>query len=158
MVIELGLDSSAFGKGLTGAKQQVKYAMAEMKSGMSVMSASGRQLDVLQQKQRGLTNVMTAQERVVRSLKQSYDNSFVNGKATTQTGKLATQLQNATSKLASFKTQLANNAGAMAKMRVETTGWTGHLIKSVKEPLALVLKCQQWVQRLTECLVQLLLD
>ncbi|WP_170999553.1 phage tail tape measure protein [Paucilactobacillus kaifaensis] len=129
MVIELGLDSSAFGKGITGAKQQVKYAMAEMKSGMSVMSASGRQLDVLQQKQRGLTNVMTAQERVVRSLKQSYDNSFVNGKATTQTGKLATQLQNATSKLASFKTQLANNAGAMAKMRVETTGWTGALNK-----------------------------
>lgn len=129
MVIELGLDSSAFGKGLTGAKQQVKYAMAEMKSGLSVMSASGKQLDILQTKQRGLSNVMTAQQRVVQSLKKSYDDSFVNGKATAATGRLATQLQNANAKLGSFRTQLANNAAAIAKARVETTGWTGALNK-----------------------------
>jgi TP901 family phage tail tape measure protein len=132
MVIELGLDSSSFGKGLTGAKQQVKYAMAEMKSGMSVMSASGKQLDVLAAKQRGLTSVITAQERVVKSLKKSYDDSFVNGKATQATTRLATQLQNANAKLASFRTQLANNASAMAKARVETTGWTGALNKVSK--------------------------
>lgn len=129
MVIELGLDSSAFGKGLTGAKQQVKYAMAEMKSGLSVMSASGKQLDILQTKQRGLSNVMTAQQRVVQSLKKSYDDSFVNGKAAAATGRLATQLQNANAKLGSFRTQLANNAAAIAKARVETTGWTGALNK-----------------------------
>lgn len=129
MVIELGLDSSAFGKGLTGAKQQVKYAMAEMKSGLSVMSASGKQLDILQTKQRGLSNVMTAQQKVVQSLKKSYDDSFVNGKATAATGRLATQLQNANAKLGSFRTQLANNAAAIAKARVETTGWTGALNK-----------------------------
>lgn len=129
MVVELGLDSSAFGKGLSGAKQQVKYAMSEMKSGMSVMSASGKQLDVLAAKQRGLTSVITAQERVVKSLKSAYDNSFVDGKATAQTGKLATQLQNATAKLGSFRTQLANNAAAMAEAQVKTTGWTGALNK-----------------------------
>lgn len=129
MVIELGLDSSAFGKGLTGAKQQVKYSMAAMKSSLSVMSASGKQLDLLQAKQRGLSNVMTAQQRVVQSLKKSYDDSFVNGKATAATGRLATQLQNANAKLGSFRTQLANNAAAIAKARVETTGWTGALNK-----------------------------
>lgn len=127
MVIELGLDSSAFGKGLTGAKQQVKYAMAEMKSGLSVMSASGKSVDALSVKQRGLSSVISAQEKVVRSLKTSYDNSFVNGKATEATGRLGTQLQNATAKLGGFKSQLANNASALAQAKVQTEGWTGAL-------------------------------
>jgi TP901 family phage tail tape measure protein len=129
MVIELGLDSSAFGRGLSGAKQQVKYAMAEMKSGLTVMSQSGKQVDLLSTKQRGLTNVISAQEKVVKSLKTSYDNSFVNGKATEATGRLGTQLQNATSKLNGFRNQLANNASALAQAEVQTEGWTGSLNK-----------------------------
>lgn len=127
MVIELGLDSSAFGKGLTGAKQQVKYAMAEMKSGLSVMSQSGKAVDTLMTKQRGLSNVISAQESVVSKLKKSYDDSFVNGKATAATGRLATQLQNATTKLNGFRNQLANNASALAQAKVQTEGWTGSL-------------------------------
>lgn len=127
MVIELGLDSSAFGKGLTGAKQQVKYAMAEMKSGLSVMSQSGKAVDTLMTKQRGLSNVISAQESVVSKLKKSYDDSFVNGKATAATGRLATQLQNATAKLNGFRNQLANNASALAQAKVQTEGWTGSL-------------------------------
>lgn len=129
MVIELGLDSSAFGKGLTGAKQQVKYAMAEMKSGLSVMSQSGKAVDTLMTKQRGLSNVISAQESVVSKLKKSYDDSFVNGKATAATGRLATQLQNATTKLNGFRNQLANNASALAQAKVQTEGWTGSLNK-----------------------------
>lgn len=127
MVIELGLDSSAFGKGLTGAKQQVKYAMAEMKSGLSVISQSGKAVDTLMTKQRGLSNVISAQESVVSKLKKSYDDSFVNGKATAATGRLATQLQNATTKLNGFRNQLANNASALAQAKVQTEGWTGSL-------------------------------
>ena len=68
MVIELGLDHAAFGKGLTGAKREVKYAMAEMKSSMAVLGQSGRQFDVLSAKSKGLSQVMMSQQRVVEKL------------------------------------------------------------------------------------------
>lgn len=135
MVIELGLDHSDFGKGLQGAKSEVKYAMADMKSAMSVIRQSGNKLDVLGAKAKGLTSVMSAQQNVVQKLGKSYNDSFVNGKATAQTGKLATQLQNANAKLASLATQYKNNAAAMAKARVETTGFTGGLNKISKSAI-----------------------
>lgn len=135
MVIELGLDHSDFGKGLQGAKNEVKYAMADMKSAMSVIGQSGNKLDVLGAKAKGLTSVMSAQQSVVQKLGKSYNDSFVNGKATAQTGKLATQLQNANAKLASLATQYKNNAAAMAKARVETTGFTGGLNKISKSAI-----------------------
>lgn len=135
MVIELGLDHSDFGKGLQGAKSEVKYAMADMKSAMSVIGQSGNKLDVLGAKAKGLTSVMSAQQSVVQKLGKSYNDSFVNSKATAQTGKLATQLQNANAKLASLATQYKNNAAAMAKARVETTGFTGGLNKISKSAI-----------------------
>ena len=132
MVIELGLDHAAFGKGLTGAKREVKYAMAEMKSSMAVLGQSGRQFDVLSAKSKGLSQVMMAQQRQVEALGKAYKNSLVDGKPTRQTAKLATQLQNANAKLASLQKQYVNNAAAMAKARVEQTGFTGGLNKVSK--------------------------
>lgn len=135
MVIELGLDHSDFGKGLQGAKSEVKYAMADMKSAMAVIGQSGNKLDVLGAKAKGLTSVMSAQQNIVQKLGKSYKDSFVDGKATAQTGKLATQFQNANAKLASLATQYKNNAAAMAKARVETTGFTGGLNKISKSAI-----------------------
>lgn len=132
MVIELGLDHAAFGKGLTGARREVKYAMAEMKSSMAVLGQSGRQFDVLSAKSKGLSQVMMAQQRQVEALGKAYKNSLVDGKPTRQTAKLATQLQNANAKLASLQKQYVNNAAAMAKARVEQTGFTGGLNKVSK--------------------------
>ena len=136
MVIELGLDHAAFGKGLTGAKREVKYAMAEMKSSMAVLGQSGRQFDVLSAKSKGLSQVMMSQQRVVEKLGKAYKGSLVDGKPTAQTAKLATQLQNANAKLASLQTQYKNNAAAMAKARVEQTGFTGGLNKVSKAAVA----------------------
>lgn len=136
MVIELGLDHAAFGKGLTGAKREVKYAMAEMKSSMAVLGQSGRQFDVLSAKSKGLSQVMMSQQRVVEKLGKAYKDSLVDGKPTAQTAKLATQLQNANAKLASLQTQYKNNAAAMAKARVEQTGFTGGLNKVSKAAVA----------------------
>lgn len=136
MVIELGLDHAAFGKGLTGAKREVKYAMSEMKSSMAVLGQSGRQFDVLSAKSKGLSQVMMSQQRVVEQLGKAYKNSLVDGKPTAQTAKLATQLQNANAKLASLQTQYKNNAAAMAKARVEQTGFTGGLNKVSKAAVA----------------------
>lgn len=132
MVIELGLDHSDFGKGLAGAKKETKYAMAEMKSSLAVVGQSGKQFDILAAKSKGLSQVMMSQERVVEKLGQAYKDSLVDGKASSSTAKLATQLQNANAKLASLRTQYINTAGAMAKARVETTGFTGGLNKLSK--------------------------
>lgn len=132
MVIELGLDHSAFGKGMAGVRKEVKYSMAEMKSSMAVIGQSGSKFDVLSAKAKGLSQVMMSQERLVEKLGNAYKGTFVNGKATAQTGKLATQMQNANAKLAALRKQYINNAAAMAKARVETTGFTGGLNKVSK--------------------------
>ncbi|VDG18314.1 phage tail tape measure protein [Lactobacillus plantarum] [Lactiplantibacillus mudanjiangensis] len=132
MVIELGLDDSGFGKGLTGARQMVKSSMAEMKSSMAVMGQSGKQFDVLAAKSKGLVKVMEAQRREALQLKKAYEGSLVDGKATKQTAKLATQYNNATGKLSSLNEQYKQNAAAMAKAKVETTGFTGGLNKASK--------------------------
>lgn len=136
MVIELGLDHSDFGTGLTGAKKEVKYAMAEMKSSMAVIGQSGKQFDILAAKSKGLSQVLMSQERVVEDLGKSYKNSLVDGKASASTAKYATELQNANAKLASLRTQYINNAGALAKARVETTGFTGGLNKVSKAAIS----------------------
>ena len=136
MVIELGLDHSDFGTGLTGAKKEVKYAMAEMKSSMAVIEQSGKQFDILAAKSKGLSQVLMSQERIVEDLGKSYKNSLVDGKASASTAKYATELQNANAKLASLRTQYINNAGALAKARVETTGFTGGLNKVSKAAIS----------------------
>jgi TP901 family phage tail tape measure protein len=132
MVIELGLDHSDFGKGLAGVKKETKYAMAELKSSMSVAKMSGKEFDVLSAKATGLSKVMMSQERQVQALGKAYKNSLVDGKASKSTAKLATELQNANAKLMSLRTQYINNAGALAKVRAETTGYTGQLNKMSK--------------------------
>lgn len=129
MIIELGLDSSSFGKGLAGVRKETKYAMSEMKSNMAVLGQTGNALDKLGAKQTGLTKVLAAQKREVAELKKAYEGSFVNGKPTAQTAKLATQLQNANAKVAGLNSQLINNARQMAITETRTQGWTGHLNK-----------------------------
>ncbi|WP_436666792.1 phage tail tape measure protein [Latilactobacillus sakei] len=129
MIIELGLDSSSFGKGLAGVRKETKYAMSEMKSNMAVLGQTGNALDKLGAKQTGLTKVLAAQKREVTELKKAYEGSFVNGKPTAQTAKLATQLQNANAKVAGLNSQLINNARQMAITETRTQGWTGHLNK-----------------------------
>ncbi|WP_284185651.1 phage tail tape measure protein [Latilactobacillus sakei] len=129
MIIELGLDSSSFGKALAGVRKETKYAMSEMKSNMAVLGQTGNALDKLGAKQTGLTKVLAAQKREVAELKNAYEGSFVNGKPTAQTAKLATQLQNANAKVAGLNSQLINNARQMAITETRTQGWTGHLNK-----------------------------
>lgn len=129
MVIELGLDSSSFGKGLAGVRKETKYAMSEMKSNMAVLGQTGNALDKLGAKQTGLTKVLSAQKREVNELKKAYEGSLVNGKPTAQTAKLATQLQNANAKVAGLNSQLINNARQMAITETRTIGWTGNLNK-----------------------------
>lgn len=127
MIIELGLDSTDFGKGLTSARREVRTWSNEMSASMRAADFAGDKVGKLQARHEGLTKIITAQQKQVDSLKQSYDNSFVDGKPTAQTEKLASQLKRAEANLITYQSELRTTAGELAKMRVQTEGFTGWL-------------------------------
>lgn len=127
MVIKLGLDDADFGKGVANSKKQVQYLAKEMQANMKIADMAGNKLGKLGTRYDGLTQIIKAQENQVAALKKAYDGSFVDGKATDSTKRLANQLQDANGKLANYKLQLQNTAGQMARLQVETQGVTGWL-------------------------------
>ncbi|MEJ8829089.1 phage tail tape measure protein [Enterococcus gallinarum] len=127
MVIKLGLDDADFGKGVANSKKQVQYLAKEMQANMKVADLAGNKLGKLGTRYDSLTQIIKAQENQVTALKKAYDGSFVDGKATDSTKRLANQLQDANGKLANYKLQLQNTAGQMARLQVETQGVTGWL-------------------------------
>lgn len=127
MVIKLGLDDADFGKGVANSKKQVQYLAKEMQANMKVADLAGNKLGKLGTRYDSLTQIIKAQENQVSALKKAYDGSFVDGKATDSTKRLAAQLQDANGKLANYKMQLQNTAGQLARMQVETQGVTGWL-------------------------------
>lgn len=128
MIIKLDLDSSAFSKGLAGAKNAVNHQMKAMKSQMQVMNSSGNSLGALQAKYNGLGGVLQANEKQVELLTKAYKDSFdSNGNATASTAKYANQLNQATARSASYESQMKTTVGQIARMKVETEGITGKL-------------------------------
>lgn len=125
MVIKLGLDDADFGRGVENSKKQVKYLAKEMQANMKIADMAGSQLDKFGARFNGLTTIIGAQEKQVAALKKAYDESFVDGKATDSTKRLAAQLQDANGKLAGYKQQIINTAGSLAELEVKTTGATG---------------------------------
>ncbi|OTN77070.1 phage tail tape measure protein, TP901 family, core region [Enterococcus sp. 8G7_MSG3316] len=130
MVIKLGLDDADFGKGVANSKKQVQYLAKEMQANMKVADLAGNKLGKLGTRYDGLTQIIKAQENQVSALKKAYDESFVDGKATDSTKRLAAQLQDANGKLANYKTQLQNTAGAIAEYKVRNEGLTGSINKT----------------------------
>lgn len=128
MIIKLDLNSSAFSRGLQGAKNAVNHQMKAMKSQMQVMNSSGDKLGALKAKYDGLGNVVQANEKQIEKLTKAYKDSFdENGKATASTTKYANELNQARARSASFTAQMKTTTGQMARMKVETEGFTGKL-------------------------------
>ncbi|ENZ6557765.1 phage tail tape measure protein, partial [Enterococcus hirae] len=130
MMMRLTIDDAAFGKGVTNAKKQVKYLAKEMQANMKISNLAGNQLGMLGEKYSGLTRIIQAQEKQVMSLSDSYNKSFVDGKATKSTANLATQLQSANGQLANYKKQLIDTAGAYTELETKTAGVTGVINKT----------------------------
>ncbi len=131
MIVELGLDSSKFGKGLQSAKNEVRMWEQATRASMNSAVASGNRLDGLKSKYDGLTNAMKAQQKVVDQLKDDYAKSFdKKGEATKRTERLAGQLAQAESKLQGYRGQINETAKAIARMQVETQGFTGWMNKT----------------------------
>lgn len=127
MVIKLGLDDADFGRGVANSKKQVTYLAKEMSANMKIADIAGDKLGKLGTRYDSLTQIMKAQQNQVAALKKSYEDSFVDGKATDSTKRLAAQLQDANGKLAGYQGQLQNTAGQLARLQVETQGFTGRL-------------------------------
>src|SRR5574337_2087447 len=127
MVIKLGLDDADFGRGVANSKKQVTYLAKEMSANMKIADIAGDKLGKLGARYDSLTQIMKAQQNQVTALKKSYEDSFVDGKATDSTKRLAAQLQDANGKLAGYQGQLQNTAGQLARLQVETQGFTGGL-------------------------------
>ncbi|MFZ4973365.1 phage tail tape measure protein [Enterococcus casseliflavus] len=130
MVIKLGLDDADFGKGVANSKKQVQYLAKEMQANMKVADLAGNKLGKLGTRYDSLTQIIKAQENQVSALKKAYDGSFVDGKATDSTKRLANQLQDANGKLANYKLQLQNTAGAIADYQIRNEGLTGSINKA----------------------------
>ena len=136
MVIKLGLDSSDFGRGAANAKKEVRYLAKEMQVNAKIADMAGNQMGKLGTRFDGLTKIIGAQEKQVAALKKAYDESFVDGKATESTKRLATQLQDANGKLANYRSQLIQTAGQMAEMQVKTTGATGAIYNASEKMIS----------------------
>ena len=86
MIIDLGLNDTAFKKGLQGSKQQTKFWMSEMKSNMRVMDLAGDKAGKLKARQEGLTKVIETQKKEVEQLTKRYKESYdEQGNATAKT-------------------------------------------------------------------------
>ena len=127
MVVKLDLDDADFGRGVANSKKQVTYLAKEMSANMKIADMAGDKLGKLGTRYDSLTQIMKAQQGQVSALKKAYDESFVDGKATDSTKRLAIQLQDANGKLAGYQGQLQNTAGQLARYKVETEGLTGSL-------------------------------
>ncbi|MBU5366686.1 phage tail tape measure protein [Enterococcus devriesei] len=128
MKVILDLDSSAFSKGLEGAKKSVAYNTKAMKAQMQVMNYSGDKVGALRAKYDGLSKTLSSNEKYMSKLKTQYDKSFdANGKATASTAKYANELNQAIAKSASYEAQMKTTTGQIARMKVETEGVTGKL-------------------------------
>lgn len=126
MIIELGLETSAFSSSLTGATRATKTAVREMASGFKVLDSGGKKIDALSFKQQALNKVITAQKNELGYLKQAYDKTLDSqGNATSTTAKAAQKYNEAQAKLAGYEAQLQTTSGQLARLKVETQGVTG---------------------------------
>ncbi|MFC0232755.1 phage tail tape measure protein [Vagococcus entomophilus] len=118
MIIELGLDSSAFSKGLEGAKKAITSNMNAMKAQMSVIGASGDKLGVLQAKYSGLQKTLDATRNQIDKLRDAYKDSLdENGNATKQSAKYADELNKAIARAGSLEKQIKQTDDAMSNMK-----------------------------------------
>lgn len=130
MRIKLELDDAQFGRGVANSKKQIKYLAKEMQANMKIADMAGNTQAKLGTKFESLSKIIQAQERQVADLKREYQESFVKGKATDSTKRLAAELQNANGKLANYKKQLIDSAGAIAEYQVKNEGLTGAIYKN----------------------------
>jgi TP901 family phage tail tape measure protein len=130
MVIELGLETTAFSSSLTGATRATKTAVKEMASGFKIWDNAGNKMQALSTKHQGLTKVINAQKNELGYLKTAYEKTLdAEGNATSTTAKAAQKYNQALTSLSGYEAELSRTSGQMARLQVETQGVTGWMNK-----------------------------
>jgi hypothetical protein len=105
------------------AKENINHLTREMQLNMESASLLGNQQKVMGANYEGLTRIMAEQKTHVAALKETYDQSFVNGKATEATKELSLMLKEA-------QNELIRTAGKTAELQVKSQGFTGAINKA----------------------------
>lgn len=113
MFIELGLDTTKFSKGTTGARNAVKFFSSEVRALDNVMKSSGKNVDALGKKHQALGKQIEAQKKLIDQLYKAYnDPNISQGRRDT----LAAQIGNETAKLKAMEGQLKSVNAELEKM------------------------------------------
>lgn len=129
MFIELGLDTSKFDPKLQSAKRAVNYFKAEARALDSALKSNGKNVGLLQAKYKSLNQAITAQKKVLTSLKSDFDKL---DPGTAKWEAAAVQIERENAKLAQLEAQLGNVSKAFQEASGQT-GFTGFLQRSGKQ-------------------------
>lgn len=110
MLIELGFDDTNFSKGITGVNKQLSTLKNDLKTSQTTFSTFGKNVDGVKSPVDILTKSIQTQQKQLKLLKDSYKNSFVDGKASSSTQNYANQISKANANLAQYTAQLKNAA------------------------------------------------
>ncbi|WAI93950.1 phage tail tape measure protein [Streptococcus dysgalactiae] len=129
MFIELGLDTSKFNPKLQSAKRAVNYFKAETRALDSALKSNGNNVGLLQAKYKSLNQAISAQKKVLTSLKSEFD-KLEPGTAKWEAA--AVQIERENAKLAQLEGQLGSVSKAF-KDAASQSGFTGFLQRSGKQ-------------------------
>jgi len=123
MQVQLGLDASKFGDGLTSSKRAVNYFNSEVRKLDTVMKGSGKSVDALSAKQKSLKQAMESQSNVLKKLKTNFDAAKP---GTAQYERLATEIEKANVKMVDLESQSKRTSDEL-KQTISRSGLTGKL-------------------------------
>ncbi len=106
MIIEMGLDDANFSRGITGVNKQLSALKNDLKASQTSFSTFGKGMNGMKSPMDVLTKSIETQKRQLALLKDSYQNSFVDGKATASTQNYANQISRANAQLVQYQAQL----------------------------------------------------
>lgn len=118
MFIELGLDTTKFGKGASSTRSAIRFFGSEVRALDNIMKSSGKSLDLLGQKHKALGNQIEAQKQRIKQLQDAYNDPK---KSQTRKDAIAAQIGNETAKLKAMEGQLKLVNAEMDKLQTPRT-------------------------------------
>lgn len=107
MAIGIDLDSAGFQKSLSATTRAVKATMSEMKAQMSIVQATGTELDKLETKYNATNKVIQAQEKELTELHAKHQKAIAqHGETSKQATDMATKINNVVAKNQAYHAQL----------------------------------------------------
>ncbi|WP_025726788.1 phage tail tape measure protein [Heyndrickxia ginsengihumi] len=131
MIINLSLEGSSFQNSLENIKREVKVAQSAMKANLSVLSDAGDEYETLSTKVKGLSQVMSANEKQIELLSKKHQEAIdTYGKGSKEAQKYAQQINNAITKQGAWSRQLEQSKSRLSELE-QGTGGFGNKLKGL---------------------------